>query len=441
MLDNEQSTDGFVSIAVSPDGSRLATAVDITGREVITVFSLSADGVPSGPKEYRGTGSAIELQWAPDSNSVLFRRTVNTPGPLYRLTLDGDGAVSPLLWLGPGAAQPVVSARASRLVFTRTIRDANIWRLPLGSSARTMEKIAVSSFREVAPHYSPDGKRLAFHSNRSGSVQIWVSNADGSNAVQVTSLNDIATTGTPRWAPDGKRLAFDSNQTGTYQLYVINADGGQPRMVTTDAARNFTAWWSKDGSWIYYTSDRSGRLEIWRVSPDGGASEQITRTGASSGSLSPDGQWLYLVRNEGVDGLWRMPVNGGPEARVVDSLVRFNYVATDNGVYYMPRAGGPGRSTSVQYFDFATRRQSEIAAFDAPGDLGMAISPDGKYPAVHEDRSPGRRLDAGREVQVAPPEAGVDPLSHDTQHDRRDRLFDIRVLCRWPRCGPSGISG
>ena len=275
VLDAEQSTDGFVSIAVSHDGSRLAIAVDITGREVISVFSLSADGVPSGTKEYRGTGSAIELQWAPDSSSVLFRRTVNTPGPLYRLTLDGDGGVSPLLWLGPGAAQPIVSARANRLVFTRTIRDANIWRVSLGSGARTIEKIAVSSFREVAPHYSPDGKRLAFHSNRSGSVQIWVSNADGSNAVQLTSMNDIATTGTPRWSPDGKRLAFDSNTSGTYQIYVINADGGQPRAVTTDASRNFTAWWSKDGNWIYYTSDRSGRLEIWRISPDGGGRNRL----------------------------------------------------------------------------------------------------------------------------------------------------------------------
>jgi Tol biopolymer transport system component len=167
--------------------------------------------------------------------------------------------------------------------------------------------------------------------------------------------------------------------SGTYQIYVINADGGPPRAVTTDASRNFTAWWSKDGRWLYYTSDRSGRLEIWRISSDGGASEQITRSGASSGSLPPDGQWLYFVRNEGVDGLWRMPVNGGPEMRVVETTWRFNYVATDSGVYYMPRPDADRRLNSVRYFDFGTRRDSEIAALDAPGDLGMAISPDGKY--------------------------------------------------------------
>jgi Tol biopolymer transport system component len=264
-------------------------------------------------------------------------------------------------------------------VFTRTIRDANIWRVALGGGAQTPEKIAVSSFREVAPHYSPDGSRLAFHSNRSGSVQIWVSNADGSSPVQLTSMKELATTGTPRWSPDGKRLAFDSNTTGTYQIYVMNGDGGQARQVTTDTARNFTAWWSADGRSIYYTSDRSGRLEIWRIPADGGTSEQITRNGASSVSLSPDGQWLYFIKNEGIDGLWRMPVAGGPETRVVDALWRFNYVATNSGVYYTSRPEEGPRRGSVQYFDFATRRHTEIATMDAPADLGVAISPDGKY--------------------------------------------------------------
>jgi Tol biopolymer transport system component len=372
------STDGIAAIAVSPDGQRLAAAMEV-GTETITVYSLSPDGMPSGPNQFPNTGSAIELQWAPDSRSVLFRRTVNTPGPLYRLAVDGDGTVSPLLLLGPGAAQPIVSAPRSRLVFTRTIRDANIWRVPLSGPARTPEKIAVSSFREVAPHYSPDGSRLAFHSNRSGSVQIWVSDADGSNPVQVTSMDDIATTGTPRWSPDGTRLAFDSNTTGTYQIYVINAGGGQPRQVTRDAARSFTAWWSPDGRWLYYTSDRTGRLEIWRIPSDGGTAEQITRTGASSGSISPDGQWLYFIRNEGIDGLWRMPIAGGPETKVIDTLWRFNYVATNSGVHYTSRPEAvPGRGT-VRYFDFATRRHTDIAPLDAPVDLGMAVSPDNRY--------------------------------------------------------------
>ncbi len=74
-----------------------------------------------------------------------------------------------------------------------------------------------------------------------------------------------------------------------------------------------------------------------------------------------------------------MPVNGGPETRVIDALWRFNYVATDNGVYYMTRPEEGPRRGSVRYFDFTTRRHSEIAALDEPGDLGMAISPDSKY--------------------------------------------------------------
>jgi hypothetical protein len=73
-----------------------------------------------------------------------------------------------------------------------------------------------------------------------------------------------------------------------------------------------------------------------------------------------------------------MPVKGGPETRVIDSLWRFNYVATDKGVYYTSRPEA-GRRGKVYYFDFSTRRHSDIAALDAPVDLGMALSPDGKY--------------------------------------------------------------
>ena len=379
VLDDPASTDGFVAVALSHDGKKLATALDSTGEDTIEVFDLSAEAIPSNPRKFASTGNAIDLAWAPDDGSVLFRRTVNSPGPLYRLDLS-SGSVSPMLGFGPGAERPVVSAQAKRLVFTRTVRDANIWRVPLGPGGGPAERIAASSFRDVAPHYSPDGSRIAYHSNRSGTVQIWVANADGSNATQLTAMADVATTGTARWAPDGKRIAFDSNASGIYQIYVISADGGQPRAVTTGPSRNFTAWWSTDGQWIYYTSDRSGQLDIWRISPDGGSSEQVTKSGqVSSASLSPDGQWLYFVRNEGIDGLWRMPAGGGPEERVVSALWRFNYAVTKTGVYYVSRPPQRERRGSVHYLDFATKRDTEIAPINGPVDLGLAISPDGRY--------------------------------------------------------------
>jgi Tol biopolymer transport system component len=372
----DSNSDGFLSVDVSPDGRRLAGVRDFVGSEVLEIFDLTPELEISLSKRFDKLTNAIDVRWTADSRDVLFRPSVNNPGPLYRLSV-ADGTTTRLSWIGPGASEPVVSAAGSRLIYTRNVRDTNIWRVALDTAARTIDKIAVSSFREVAPHYSPDGKRLAFHSNRSGSVQIWVANADGSQAVQRTTLDEFATTGTPRWSPDSRQIVFDSNAKDGYHLYVINADGGEPRPLTTGSTRNFVAWWSPDGRWVYFASDRSGQLNIWRVPPAGGTAEQVTHAGAEAPVV--EGDWLYFTRAEGADGLWRQPVGGGPAERVLKSLFRYNYAVTSKGVYYVASPPRPDGASSVQFLDFATRADTTIAPIDARVDLGLAVSPDGKY--------------------------------------------------------------
>src|SRR5262249_31965616 len=95
----------------------------------------------------------------------------NTPTPLYRVPLAG-GEPETLPWSGAAASSPAVSPTRRRLAFMRVVRNTNIWQASLDrpDQARPeLRKLAASSFRQVAPQYSPDGQRLAFHSNRSGS--------------------------------------------------------------------------------------------------------------------------------------------------------------------------------------------------------------------------------------------------------------------------------
>jgi len=366
----------------------MATARDNFGADAIEVFDLSADGRATSAGIFRDVTNAIDVRWTADSKDIVFRRSVNNPGPLYRLSTT-TRKVSPMLWVGPGASAPEISPAARRLIFTRNVRDTNIWRLTLGTGPQpVLDKLAVSSFREVAPAYSPDGRRLAFHSNRGGSVQIWVADADGSKPEQLTSMDDVATTGTPRWSPDSKQIAFDSNAGGTgYHIYVVSANGGQPRAITSGGTRNFVATWAADNQWVYFTSDRSGRGEIWRARATGGGEEQVTRNGAESPMISPDGQWLYFVRREG-DTLWRVPIAGGAETRLVDGLYRYNYAVTNTDVYYVVRPPGQSRGMTemlvsagsrVRHLDLATKRVTDLLTMDASADLGMAVSPDGKY--------------------------------------------------------------
>jgi Tol biopolymer transport system component len=126
-----------------------------------------------------------------------------------------------------------------------------------------VELISSSRF-QADQQFSPDGKRIAFSSDRSGSFEIWVCNSDGSSPVQLTSFGG-AYTGTPHWSPDGRWIAFDSRPGGKAGVFVISSEGGEPRRVTEGNWDDIVPSWSRDGKWIYFSSNRGGDKELWKV--------------------------------------------------------------------------------------------------------------------------------------------------------------------------------
>ena len=374
--------DGYTSLDLSPDGKTLsAVRLDASGSRRLQLITMSSRLEPQGSRDVAGpTANVGAARWTPDSRELVYGVSVNSPSPLFRVSADG-GTPTAMTWLGPSAYSPVVARQGGRMVFARDFRDTNIWRVPLdgnGTAAGPRQQLASSSFREVFPQYSPDGRRLAFFSNRGGSVQIWTALADGSNAAPLTSMPPLATTGSPRWSPDGQRLAFDSNAGGSYQIYEVGADGGQPRALTSGPWSSFVASWSPDGRSIYFTSDRSGQLDVWRMPAGGGAPEQVTRAGGQAATLSPDGQWIYFIKKDGADGLWRLPASGGTERRVLDTLFRYNFVPTATGIYYVSRPGTDG-TFAVKFLEEKTGKTTDVVSLDKSPDLGLALSPDGRH--------------------------------------------------------------
>jgi Tol biopolymer transport system component len=277
-----------------------------------------------------------------------------------------------------------VAPQGRRLVYTRTFQDTNIWRIALAEKTPAPEKVIASPFVEKFPLYSPDGKRIAFDSDRSGTEQIWTCLADVSQCRQITTMTG-RTTGLARWSPDGRQLAFDSySENGERaQIYTVSADGGKPRMLTNDDSFNFLPSWSQDGKWVYFCSTRGGDVQIWKVPSPGGAAVQVTHNGGSVAVESQDGKTLYFTKDYiGRDeraGLWKMPVEGGPETQVVMPRIDSpNFGLTEQGIYFM----SPNRTTggsSIQFLDFATNTIQEIAKIAKPVDLGLAVSPDRKF--------------------------------------------------------------
>jgi Tol biopolymer transport system component len=367
--------------AFAPDGRSIAFA-RWTGMNLaeIWVLKVSSTLEPQGePRKLSIEGTfAKEPVWTADGREILYSSGLDIRANIYRVPADGSGSSHLIEALGDGVEGPSLSYSSHRLAYSRQLRNSNIWRLDLQAKTQAPQTIISSTFREASPQYSPDGKRIVFYSNRSGLNQIWVCDADGTRAAQLTSMTGNIT-GTPRWSPDGKQISFDSNSGGDWQIYVMDADGGKPKRLTDDKQNNFVASWSQDGRWIYFTKGNSDE-QIWKVPAQGGAAVQVTRHGGSGPTESADGRTLFYIKALGGNrsSLWRMPVAGGDEVQVRPMIFRYNYVLTPTGVYYDTPTQQDKPST-IEHLEFATGKVTTLHTLIKPVDLGFALSPDGRY--------------------------------------------------------------
>jgi Tol biopolymer transport system component/tRNA A-37 threonylcarbamoyl transferase component Bud32 len=373
--------------AVAP-GDRALAFVRVLGVNLgdLMVLDLAPDWSPKGKPRALGVHQVNgPTAWSPDGKDVLYVSASTAPAStIERISASGTSKPRTVVGGSDGAFAPAVSHPASngfaRLAWARRFSDTNIYRLELSGppDAPTADhplRIASSVFRDDAAEFSPDGTSIAYASGRSGTSEIWICQADGSNARQLTRMGPHLTSG-PKWSPDGKQIAFGSTADGPWQIYVVNAEGGSPKRLSSPPKVSFGARWSPDGRWIYFSSDRSGPQNVWRMPASGGTVEQMTHNGGFEQTVSPDGKFLYFVKGSGggLSTLWRMPLAGGDEEKVLPALFRTSYQLTGRGIYY-PEP----RTSTIQFLDLETGKTSVLWHTDKPFDLGMSVSPDRRY--------------------------------------------------------------
>ena len=250
--------------AFSPDGRNLAFIRERTlAASAVYVLPLSSTMVPPGlPKEVTRENAAVQgLAWMPDGSGLIFSSAGHLGlSRMQRITFSAKGAKradqSQSLSFGEHAQGVSISSNG-RLVYSAQFRDTNLWKLALnGPDRRAVGPLAASTLDEHTPDYSPDGKRLAFASTRSGAEEIWISDADGLDPIQMTSMRGPQCAN-PRWSPDGRVILFNSRREGSADLYLLRPDTGEFHRITDDAAEEVEPRWSRDGRTIYFGSNRS----------------------------------------------------------------------------------------------------------------------------------------------------------------------------------------
>jgi Tol biopolymer transport system component/DNA-binding winged helix-turn-helix (wHTH) protein len=283
--------------------------------------------------------------------------------------------------LGLEGMSPAVSSKG-KLAYGSISTPAKLWRRDLLHPEAPPLELIPSSRSQFDAQYSPDGKRIAFDSLRSGPQGVWISDEDGGNLVQISDPDYMS--GSPQWSPDGRKIAFDAHPRDRWEIYAADVAERKPRRVVTNVASAFRPNWSRDGKWIYFASHDAGREGIYRCPASGGDATLLSRdTDGWNPRESFDGKTVYFGSGPI---LKKMAVSGQPgtESEVDGSLRVSNWALASDGIYFV----SPDAPKSMRYFEFSSRRIRTVFEANSAFGFGLSVSSDGRWILYAQESEP-----------------------------------------------------
>lgn len=259
--------------------------------DVAFSFVMNADGT-----NVRRDTSIANLRtgsWSPDGKKVIFYKENDESNSLYFADSDGSNE-SKLPFLAGNADW---SPDGSQLLYQFGKSNSDIYLYTFATQKNT-ELITGPGF-ESDPSFSPDGKTVAFVSDRDGNPEIYLQNIDGSGLRRLT--NHPAHDEFPTFSPDGTQIAFNSNRDDeNFGIYVMNTDGsGVKRLTNWQTQEEIRpGCWSADGSQIVFVSDKDGKSNIFTMETEPFSPAQLLADGQrnlTTPAYAPSGSELLYV--------------------------------------------------------------------------------------------------------------------------------------------------
>ncbi len=269
--------------------TRLAVRAPGQGLEVVWDVDVVAGGLTVEPENVpMGRGDQYQLRASftdEDGTPVAEASSLTwTTSDTSVVGVDADGNLAPA---GIGSAMVVantpwgvtdtVTVFVVGEVLVTSTRGGNVDVYSFDRDRTdTLHQVTDLPGSELSASFSPDGMKIAYVSDQSGNLDIFVVDADGTNPVQLTST--LALEGSPAWTPNGSQILYESDQGGSSQIWIMNADGSEQIQITQGDLPNYRPSVSPDGQRVVFASSRDGNYDIYLMNIDGSNQDNLTQS-------------------------------------------------------------------------------------------------------------------------------------------------------------------